>query len=118
VTTDTIEVFVCNNVDCKNRGAAAVLAGLRDRLEELSANGQVQIKPYACFSACNIGPNLVIPSKRCWYSGVGPNDLDEVVAHIKGGEEISRLRQQNDPDLEELIFSIIDAGLIPDTEQE
>ena len=116
VEPDKIEVFVCINVDCKSRGANAVLNGLHDRLGDMEARGEVEVRPYVCFSACNSGPNMVIPTKRCWYSGVTPEDLDDVVAYIKGGDDIPRLKQQNDPDLEELIFGIIDAGLIPDTD--
>jgi hypothetical protein len=41
------------------------------------------------------------------------SDLDEVVSYIGGGDDIPRLKQQNDPDLEQLIFDIIDAGLVP-----
>lgn len=103
------EVFVCINVDCKSRGAEAVLSGLEDRLADADA---VLVKPYVCFSACNIGPNMVIPARRCWYSGVKTSDLDAVVAYLRGGDDIPHLKRQNDPDLEQLIFDIIDAGLV------
>lgn len=112
MNVEETEVFVCINVDCKSRGAEAVLRGLKDRLGDADA-ASVQVKPYVCFSACNVGPNMVIPARRCWYSGVQISDLDAVVAYIHGGEDIPRLKQQNEPDLEQLIFDIIDAGLVP-----
>ena len=105
------EVFVCINVDCKSRGAEAVLSGLKTRLADADA-ASVVVRPYVCFSACNIGPNMVIPARRCWYSGVKTSDLDAVVDYIRGGDDIPHLKQQNDPDLEQLIFAIIDAGLV------
>jgi (2Fe-2S) ferredoxin len=70
----------------------------------------------SAFSACNSGPNLVVPSRRCWYSGVTPADLDLVADYLRGGPVVERLRQQNDPDVEQLIFDIIDAGLVPDVD--
>jgi (2Fe-2S) ferredoxin len=103
------DVFVCMSVDCKSRGSAALMQGLTSRL----AGAGVAVRPYLCFSACNIGPNVVVPDKRCWYSGVATSDLDAVAAYIEGGADVPRLRQQNDPELEDMIFSIIEAGLIP-----
>ena len=103
-------VMICMNIDCKNRGSEAVLCGLRERLnnpEDLA----IQVQPYMCFSACNNGPNVIIASRRCWFSGVQKSDLDDVAAFVRGGADIPRLREQNDPDLEEMIFEIIDAGL-------
>jgi (2Fe-2S) ferredoxin len=117
MSREKIEVFVCVNVDCKSRGAAAVMSGLQQRLETAGDDAAcIEVKPYVCFSACNSGPNLVIPSRRCWYSGVTPPDLDAVADYLRGGPEVLRLRQQNDPDLEQLIFDIIEAGLIPDAD--
>ncbi len=110
MSTKVTSVLVCTNIDCKNRGAEAVLRGLEERLHN-PEHAAVQVEPYMCFSACNNGPNVVIASKRCWFSDVQQSDLDEVVAYIDGGADIPRLREQNDPDLEEMIFEIIDAGL-------
>ena len=99
------------NIDCKNRGAEAVLAGLRQRLNGHD-DATVEVQPYMCFSACNNGPNVVVASRRCWFSGVGPSDLDDIAAFIRGGADVPRLREENDPELEEMIFAIIDAGLM------
>ena len=108
-------VMVCTNIDCKNRGSEAVLCGLKERLHRPD-DPTVQVQPYMCFSACNSGPNVVIASRRCWFSGVQKSDLDEVAAFVRGGADIPRLREQNDPDLEEMIFEIINAGLTSDSE--
>ena len=79
---DDIEVFVCLNVDCKSRGAQELLDRLNDRVEEAGLD-QVVPEPYLCFSACQHGPNVVIPSRRCWLSGVSADDVDEVVAFLR-----------------------------------
>lgn len=109
---DDVEVFVCMNVDCKSRGAEAVLERLNQRLDELGLDHVVP-EPYLCFSACQLGPNVIVPSKRCWMSGVTAADVDEVVDYLNGGKDLPRLTENSDPGLKKLIFDIIDAGLLP-----
>ena len=110
--SEDIEVFVCLNVDCKSRGSEAVLQRLNRRLEERGIDNVVA-EPYLCFSACQHGPNMIVPSKRCWMSGVSESDIDRVVDYLEGGEEVRHLTEKNDPGLKKLIFDIIDAGLLP-----
>lgn len=109
---DEIEVFVCLNVDCKSRGAQELLDRLNDAVDEAGLD-QVVPEPYLCFSACRLGPNVVIPSRRCWLSGVSADDVDEVVAFLKGGPEPVRLKAKNNPRLEKYIFDIMDSGQRP-----
>jgi NADH:ubiquinone oxidoreductase subunit E len=106
------EVFVCTNIDCRNRGAEGVLGALKESLQG-SGLEAVAVKPYLCFSACNVGPNIVIAEKRCWFSGVRIGDVASIVAYLKGGPDLPQLREKNEPELEEMIFAIIDAGLMP-----
>jgi len=109
---EEVEVFVCMNVDCKSRGAQAVLDRLNQALEDKGLDHVVP-EPYLCFSACQLGPNVIVPSRRCWMSGVSPQDIDDIVAYLDGGEEVGRLTEKSDPGLKKLIFDIIDAGLLP-----
>jgi (2Fe-2S) ferredoxin len=101
------------NTDCKNRGAARVLHALIERASG-APQGDIEIKPYLCFSACNIGPNVVIPAKQCWLSGVQPSDAASIIEYLNGGPELSDLVEDNEPELKAMIFAIIDAGLIPE----
>ena len=110
---NSVDVYVCTNTDCKNRGAAQVLKELSEKAR-LTAGRTIVVKPYMCFSACNIGPNVVIPAKRCWLSGVRSADVASILEYLAGGPELSHLTDHNEPDLEEMIFAIIDAGLIAD----
>ncbi len=103
-------VYVCNNTDCRNRGAESVFSALKTVFED--ACPTVQIRRYKCFGACNSGPNVVIPDRRCWLSSVKPDDASAVRQVVEGGEWPVRLRQQTDPDLEEMILGMIDAGLL------
>jgi NADH:ubiquinone oxidoreductase subunit E len=106
-------VYVCMNTDCKNRGAARIFNELTEKASG-ATEGNIEIKPYICFSACNIGPNVVIPSKQCWLSGVKPSDADSIIEYLNGGPELPDLVEENEPELEAMIFAIIDAGLIPE----
>ena len=110
--TDKKEVFVCTNVDCRNRGSEAVLSELRAKLT--AADSPWVAKPYMCFCACNDGPNVVIASKRCWLSGVKADNVDEVVRFLNEGPDLPHLRAKGQEELEQMIFDIIDAGLTPD----
>lgn len=103
-------IFVCNNIDCRNRGADAVLQAMQAR----AAGQAFDVRPYLCFSACNSGPNVVIADRQCWLSGVQPQDVEDIFAYLAGGAPPARLQGKNDPELEKMIFDIINAGLMPD----
>ena len=61
--------LVCQNVDCKNRGAEQLMSELQKRVE---AKGlpDVEVKSYMCFGACQEGPNIVLYPEKSWYAGV------------------------------------------------
>lgn len=109
---EDLEVYVCLNVDCKSRGSEQVLERLNARLAEAGLD-HVLPEPYLCFSACQRGPNVVIPAKRRWFSGVSAEDVEAIIAFLQGGEPPARLTQKNDPKLEKFIFDIFDAGRLP-----
>jgi (2Fe-2S) ferredoxin len=111
MTDNDLEVLVCVNVGCKSRGARPMLERLRQVLEE---RGLTHIVPteIICFAACNLGPNVVIPSRRCWLSGVTVGDVEAVADYLEGRGDIARLRHKNDREIEQMIFDMIDAGLV------
>ena len=106
------EVLVCMNIDCRNRGAEGVKSALEEKLK--ASGDSATVKEYICFSACNSGPNVVATAPRCWFSDVRPDDVESIVNHLRGGPPVERLQGKNDPDLEEMIFGLIDAGLLSD----
>lgn len=104
-------IYVCTNVDCRSRGSLATIEHLKARLA--AAGLEVTIEPIVCFSACNVGPNVVVPSKRCWLSGVTQDKVERVVEYLEGrAVELNDLQAANDPVLEQMIFEMIDAGLL------
>ena len=88
-----------------------MMARLKQQLND-RAMSNINLEPIICFAACNVGPNVVIPSKRCWLTGVTANDVGDVIAYLSGNADISRLQEKNDPALNKLIFEMIDAGLL------
>ena len=54
---------------------------------------------------------VVYPTKH-FYSGVKPQDVDDIVAQLPSGAAVDRLSGQVDPQIEELIFELLDAGLL------
>lgn len=107
---EVCHVLVCTNVDCKDRGSQDLLAALKARVEQEGLT-DVVVKPYLCFGGCQHGPNIVLYPSKIWYAQVTPNDLDEIVAHLKGGPVVSRLTGKVDAATQELIFQLLDAGL-------
>jgi len=101
-------VLVCQNADCKARGAAELLEKLSAALH---GSGEVEVKPYMCFGACQAGPNIVVYPSKTWYCGVKAADVADIAAHAKGGDPVERLTHGVDPSLKELIFQLLDAGL-------
>jgi len=101
-------VLVCQNADCKARGAGELLEGLASRLKESTA---VEVKPYMCFGACQAGPNIVLYPQKVWYAGVKQKDVDDIAAHAEGGVPVERLTHGVDGALKDLIYQLLDAGL-------
>ena len=101
--------LVCQNIDCKTRGAEQLMKDLESRV---AAKGltDVEVKPYMCFGACQEGPNLVIYPEKSWYAHVKTEDLDDIVAHLAGGAHVQRL-DTVDSSLKELIYQLLDTGV-------
>jgi (2Fe-2S) ferredoxin len=108
---DKQHVIVCINVDCKARGSEAVLAAVREQLEAAGAS-DVEVTAYPCFGGCDFGPNVVLYPKKVFYSGVTPDDVEGILASLHDGEKVERLTGKVDEMTEELIFELLDAGLI------
>jgi (2Fe-2S) ferredoxin len=110
-------VLVCVNVDCKERGSEEVLGRLCDAVE--AADGDAEVREYLCFSACEKGPNVVVVEDRVWYAGVQPDDAEEIAkVHLTegrpaNGKSVVRLTEDTDAITRNLIFTVLDAGILP-----
>jgi (2Fe-2S) ferredoxin len=97
-------------VDCGSRGSPALLEAFKERLA--AAGSGIEAKSYLCFGACQDGPNIVIYPEGTWYMGVQAGDVDDIVAHMLGGQPVERLTTRVDPALRDLILEILDSGMV------
>ncbi|MGH8998870.1 MAG: (2Fe-2S) ferredoxin domain-containing protein [Acidimicrobiia bacterium] len=105
-------LLVCVNVDCSERGSEDVLAELRAR-QDAGELEDVDLREYICFSACEKGPNVVCVEDQVWYCGVATSDVDEVLQAMREGKVVERLTENTDSTTRNLIFTVLDAGLLP-----
>ena len=73
------KVLVCTKSSCRKRGADAICAALRERLQAQGLTGRVEIKTTGCLKACKQGPNVVVMPGKVRYSGIAS---ERVVASI------------------------------------
>jgi len=98
--------YVCVNVSCEAYGSRDILAALTPELE----GSDVEVRTIVCFGACEHAPNVLLYPNGAWYSHVQPADVGDILAHIRGGEPVTRLMAAIDPQLRELIMGLIDSG--------
>ena len=101
--------FVCQNVDCKTRGAEEIMKELQQGVANKGLS-DVEVRPYMCFGACQEGPNVVLYPEKSWYAGVKKEDLADIVGHLAGGPDVKRL-DTIDASLKELIYQLLDSGV-------
>jgi len=101
--------LVCQNVDCKSRGAEEIMKELQQEVADKGLS-DVEVRPYMCLGACHEGPNVVLYPEKSWYAGVKKEDLNDIVGHLAGGPDVNRL-DTIDGSLKELIYQLLDSGV-------
>lgn len=99
--------IVCVNVTCLADGSEDLVEALKQRL----AGDSVEVKTEICLGACGLGPNMVLYPRGTWLSAVQLADVEDIVAHVRGGPVPERLLDHVDRDLQEMILSVLDAGM-------
>jgi (2Fe-2S) ferredoxin len=54
--------------------------------QEISDRGwkeKVRISQCGCMGLCPNGPNVIIYPQKVWFSGVSPDDVDQIVSKVK-----------------------------------
>jgi (2Fe-2S) ferredoxin len=100
--------FVCQNIDCQQRGSEELLKELTHQVAAKSLDAEV--KPYICFGGCDFGPNIVVHPQKNWYAGVKKEDLPEIVNSIAGGPAVTRL-DTIDASLKDIVYQLLDTGV-------
>ncbi len=101
--------LVCQNIDCKSRGSEEIIKEIEKQVGQKGI-ADVEVKPYMCFGACQEGPNIVLYPEKSWYAGVKLEDVQDIVAHLSGGPNVTRL-DKIDSSLKDLIYQLLDTGV-------
>ncbi len=82
-------VFVCTNdrggerKSCADNNSALVKSRLKDAVNKNGWKGKVRISTSGCMGLCTKGSNVLIYPQKVWFSGVTPDDVDEIVSAIE-----------------------------------
>lgn len=77
---------------CSANGALETLQSLRRALAEQGLADAVQVTTCGSLGLCGRGPNMVVYPEGVWYSGVRPEDVEELVReHFRNGRVVERL---------------------------
>ena len=103
--------YVCEGGDCTEKGSGDLYLKLKDRLTEFDPHEEkIRVRRYPCFGGCEQGINVTLFPDKVFYSHVEEKDLAEIVDHIEnGGEPVARLTGQVEPDVEEILWEILDS---------
>jgi len=84
-------VLVCTASHCMQKGANNVAGRLRIELKRRGLDHKIMVNTCDSIELCDIGPNIVVYPEGIIYSGVTTSDLNDVIAHLDGGEPVQRL---------------------------
>jgi len=85
-------VLVCGNGDCVQRGAVALLDGLRRAVRRAGLQRDVRVTRTSCMGRCGEGPAVVIYPDGVWYRQVQVGDVDDIVeGHIHADRLVARI---------------------------
>ena len=103
--------YVCEGGDCTEKGSGELYERIRELITELDPEEEkVRVRRYPCFGGCEHGINVTLFPDRIFYSEVTESDLPEIVHHIlNGGEAVRRLTGKFEPDVEEIIWEMLDS---------
>jgi (2Fe-2S) ferredoxin len=94
-------IRVCQGINCRRNGSPELMEQLQ---QLLSQDETFQIKPYLCFGACDMAPNIVVVPDRLWYSFVAPEYMEDIAAAIRKGKDVSGLANHVRPVVRGLFF--------------
>ena len=86
-------LFVCTNrrengeACCADRGAEPILAALKERIKARGLARKIRACKSGCHDMCPKGPSVMLYPDNVWYSGVGIDDVDRILAEAARGME-------------------------------
>jgi (2Fe-2S) ferredoxin len=88
----TKHVLVCNASHCTQKGANDVAMQLRREVLKRGLDDTIFVNNCGTIDLCDIGPNIVVYPDDVIYSGVGKQDVKELVDALVAGGTLDRLR--------------------------
>ncbi len=83
---------------CSANGSAKTIQALRREIARRGLGADVQVTTCGSLGLCTRGPNLVVYPEGTWYSGVTPEDVEELVReHFEGGRLVERMMSGDEP---------------------
>lgn len=82
-------VFVCTNdragvrKSCADHNSPLTKAKLKEIVNERGWRGKVRTSTSGCMGLCENGPNVIIYPQKLWFSGITPDQVDEVVTVLE-----------------------------------
>jgi len=103
--------YVCEGGDCTEKGSGDLFEQLHALVREKDPQEErVKVRRYPCFGACEHGINVTVYPDKLFYSEVTESDLPEIAAHVQdGGETVGRLLGKVAPDVEQIIWDMLDS---------
>ena len=85
----TAHVFVCTNdrggerKSCADGNSQLVKAQLKEAVESKGWKGKGRVSTSGCLGVCGEGPKVMIYPQKLWFSGVTPDDVDEILSALE-----------------------------------
>jgi len=82
-------VFVCTNdrrgarKSCADNNSPLVKSKLKDAVYAKGWKGKVRVSTSGCMGLCRDGSNVMLYPQGVWFSGVLPDDVDEIVSALE-----------------------------------
>ena len=81
-------IFVCTNdrqgerKSCADGNSPLVRTLLKKEISDRGWKKQVRVSPSGCMGLCGSGPNVIIHPQKVWFSGVTPEDVEQIVSRV------------------------------------
>ncbi|HUP05115.1 MAG TPA: (2Fe-2S) ferredoxin domain-containing protein [Bryobacteraceae bacterium] len=90
-------VFVCDQKKpegvpgCCAHGGAEMLEALRREILARGLEDEVQVTTCGSLGLCDWGPNMIVYPEGVWYTGIGAEDVPEIVkSHFEENAPVER----------------------------
>ncbi|HDZ90512.1 MAG: (2Fe-2S) ferredoxin domain-containing protein [Deltaproteobacteria bacterium] len=83
-------IFVCTNdrggkrKSCADNNSRQVRSRLKEIVNDRGWKGKARVSQSGCMGLCAKGSNVIIYPQGIWFSGVLPEDVEEIAATVVG----------------------------------